>query len=163
MGFSLFTAYLIYSQLKGSPYVPTKQKDVEVILNELQIKKGQIFYELGCGDGRVVRTAVIKYDVKGIGIDINPVLLVWARLLARIKSTSVIFRKENILETDLRKVDYVYLFLMPKLINKLTPKMLKELKKTSIIVSHGFKIENWPKKPYKTILGKPFYTYFYRA
>jgi len=144
--------------------VATRKKRIEKILKEANLKKGKIFIELGCGDGRIVRTAVKKYGVKGIGVDINPILIFWARLLSlKDSSTSLgmTFRVENIFDTDLTKTDYVYIFLMPDLISKLIPKLKKELKKNCLIISHGFKVEGM--KLVKTLETRPFKTYYYRT
>ncbi len=156
---SVYTISLIYSSIKGSPYVATRKKRIEEILSMADLKKNKTFIELGSGDGRIVREAVNLYGVKGIGIDINPLLVFWAKLLGH---RNIEFRVENIFDTDLTRADYVYIFLMPKLIEELSKKMDKELKKGTIVISHGFPIKNWEKKLYKKIEKIPFPTYYYR-
>lgn len=147
----------------GSPYVPTKKKELINFLKEANIKKGQVFLELGCGDGRVVRTAVGEYGAKGIGIDVNPTLILWARLRAKMaKVKGIEFRVENLFKTDVSKADIIYLFLMPELLVKLEKKLKKETKKGAVIISHGFKVEGWEKHNFKTIPNKPFPTYYYK-
>jgi SAM-dependent methyltransferase len=147
----------------GSPYVSTKNKQVDLILNELKPKKGKIFYELGCGDGRMVRKAVKKYGVFGFGFDINPLLLWWAKFLAKKdRLKNIFFEQKNILKINYQKVDYVYLFLLPELIAKLKKKLEDELPKKAIIVSHGFPLLGWEKRLIKKIDEKPFPTYFYK-
>ncbi len=157
-----YTLSLFYSSLKGSPYVPTKQKELEYILKEAHLKKGRTFLELGCGDGRVVRTAVINYKVKGIGIDINPLIIHYARFLANRQNIACEFCVKDIFDTDYGNTDYLYLFLMPDLLKKLLPVFEKQLKKSAIIISHGFKLHAWEQYLYKTIPHTPFPTYFYR-
>ena len=162
---SIYTLFLIYSSIKGSPYVPTKKKELEVILGELQPKKEKLMIELGSGDGRMLRLAAKTYGLNGTGIDINPLLNFWANLLWKLSSknskSSLIFKTENVFDTDYRKADYLYIFLMPKLIAELTPKLNEELKKGAIVISHGFPILTWKRKLYKTLGRKPFPTYFY--
>lgn len=162
MFISLYNLSLIYSSFKGSPYVATRKKRVEEILAEAGLKKGKVFMELGSGDGRVVKEAVEKYGVRGIGVDINPLLVFWARFLARKFKDKIYFVRKNIFDVNLREADYLYLFLMPKLIEKLTPKMEKELRKGTIVISHGFPVKKWTKKLYKKITGVPFITYYYK-
>jgi len=160
---TLYTIFLIYSSLMGSPYVSTKNKQVDLILKELKPKKGKIFYELGCGDGRMVRKAVKKYGVFGFGFDINPLLLWWAKFLAKKdRLKNIFFEQKNILKINYQKVDYVYLFLLPELIAKLQKKLEDELPKKAIIVSHGFPLLGWEKRLIKKIDEKPFPTYFYK-
>ncbi|MFH0979739.1 MAG: class I SAM-dependent methyltransferase, partial [Candidatus Roizmanbacteria bacterium] len=92
---SVYTVFLIYSSAMGSPYVATSKKRIQEILKEANLKKGKIFVELGCGDGRIVRTAVKHYEVKGVGIDINPLLIYWAKILGKNKAQ---FKVENIFD-----------------------------------------------------------------
>ncbi|QQG43897.1 MAG: methyltransferase domain-containing protein [Candidatus Roizmanbacteria bacterium] len=159
----IYTLSLFWSSIMGSPYVPTKKKELINFLKEARIKKGQIFLELGCGDGRVVKTAVKEYAAKGIGIDINPTLIFWAKFIAKLTKVSGIeFKVQNIFKTDVSKADFIYLFLMPKLLEKLKTKFEEESKKNAVIISHGFKILGWEKYNYKTIVNKPFPTYYYK-
>jgi len=163
IGFSILTASFIYSSLKGSPYVPTRQKEIDKILKYAKLKPGQIFYELGCGDGRVARRAAQLYKVKSSGVDVNPILVKYANFLAKFyKIKNCRFIKQDIFATNLRQADILYLFLMPKLISSLVPKMEKELKAKTVIISHGFQIVEWKNKLYKKIEGKPFWSYYYR-
>ncbi|OGK19636.1 hypothetical protein A2866_06735 [Candidatus Roizmanbacteria bacterium RIFCSPHIGHO2_01_FULL_39_8] len=164
LGFSIYTFFLIYSNLKGSPYVPTKMKEARMILEQAKLKPNQLFLELGSGDGRLSRLAAKDYKVNSIGIDVNPLLNWYARLWARwLKIPRVTFLTQNIFQTDLRKADVLYLFLMPKLIEKLKLKMEKELKKNSLVISHGFKVLGWEAKCFKTLNHRPFPTYYYRV
>lgn len=159
----IFAFSMLFSSLKGAPYVPTRKKEILLFLNDVVFKKGQLFLELGCGDGRVVRTAVKEFGVKGLGVDVNPVLILWAKILSRITNTTQIeFYVENILKTDFSKADYIYLFLMPELIVKIEEKLKKQTKKNAVIISHGFKILGLEKYRFHTLLNEPFPTYYYR-
>ncbi len=161
---SIYVIFLIYSFISGSPYVPTEFKKINQILKMANLEKKKLFIELGCGDGRVVRTAVKNYQVQGIGVDINLLLIYQAKLLALIQKIQhkINFYHQDIFDTDLTKADYIYLFLFPNLIKKLTAKFDKELRKNTLIISHGFKIKGWGKKLIKTLPDKPFPTYYYR-
>lgn len=165
--FMIFTISLLYSSIKGSPYVSTRTREVQVILGGYPIPKNSYFIEIGCGDGRIVRTAVKDYQCKGLGIDVNPVLTFCARLIAKFKKIqNLTFRTQNmfdpLFEKDLQKADAIYLFLMPKIIEKLAPVLQKHCKKNTLVISHGFKFENWSKKLAKKIDRHPFPTYYYR-
>lgn len=154
---------LVYSMLMGSPYVKTKTKRIEVILNNADLKPKQKFIDLGCGDGIVLRTAVKNYHVLGVGIDINPLLIYRARIVSYLEKTkSIRFYKKNIFEADISKADVIYMFLLPKLLVKLKEKLETESKKRALIISHGFEIEGWRKYMIKKIKDKPFSTYYYR-
>ena len=160
---SFYTISLIYSSFMGSPYVATKNKQVNLILKELRPKKGSIFYELGCGDAKLLRKAVKEYQVFGFGFDINPLLLWRARFLAKKEGLkNIFFERKNILNINYQKVNYLYLFLLPKLIAKLQKKLNRQLPKNVVVVSHGFPILGWEKKLIKKIEERPFPTYFYK-
>lgn len=159
----LFSISMLYSSIKGAPFVPSAHKEVNKILEYLKPKKGSLIIELGSGDGRFLRTASRKYQTKGIGVEINPLIVLYARFLTFITKTSnVTFVCKSLFDYPLEKADYIYLFLYPKLLDKLVPIFEKQCKKTCIIVSHGFKIPNWKKHLFHYIPSKTFETYFYR-
>ena len=158
------TLFLIYSSIKGSPYVATNKKKLAKIFSQVSFKKNKNFFELGCGDGRILRYVVKKYQLKGLGVDINPLLILWARILTKLDKfdKQIVFIRKNILDINLKNTNYIYIFLMPDLIRKVVNKMNKELKKGVIVISHGFKLDGWEKKLYKILKDKPFNTYYYR-
>jgi hypothetical protein len=161
---SVYTASLIYSSIKGAPYVPTWDRLKEEIFYPARIKKGKYMIELGSGDGRMIRFAVKKYKVRGLGVDINPLLVFWSRMIARAENVlGVEFKVQDITKVDLTKADYLYIFLMPELVDKIIPKMKSELKKGSVIISHGFRIKALNKNLYFTKKRSPFPTYYYRV
>jgi len=160
---TFYTIFLIYSSVKGSPYVPTKQKVVDNILKHVSFNQKSFLIELGSGDGRFLRKAAIDYEVSGIGFDVNPLLVFWANLLVRLKKIKNIeFKTKNIFDADITKATVVYIFLMPELIEKLNPKFDKELKKGTVLISHGFPVKEGKKKLEFVLKAKPFSTYYYR-
>lgn len=161
---SIYGLSLIYSSLMGSPYVATRNKVILDILKEVKFKRNGLFVELGSGDARIIRVAVKKYHLKGLAVDINGLINLWAKILSKFDKTNkkIIYKTENIFDTDLTKADYLYLFLMPGLLKKLVPKFDKELKKETTIISHGFPIKEYEKKLIKQVNRRPFPTYYYR-
>lgn len=164
MGASIYGVGLLFSAFKGAPYVPTSKKQLAVILDEIELKNGKVLIELGSGDGRLVRFAAKKYGIKGIGIDINPLLVWWSKILSKRDGTgkNVTFLKKNVFDYPLNEADYLYIFLMPELIVKLLPKFKDELKKGTIIISHGFKIVEYTNKLFHTHHEPTFSTFYYR-
>ncbi len=120
-------------------YVPTPQKVVDKMLEMAEIKKGDVVYDLGCGDGRIVVTAAKKYGVKAIGFDINPVRV--KESLENVKSNKVehlvTIKEADIFTLDLREANVVSLYLLPELNVRLMPQLAK-LKPGSRILSHDF-------------------------
>lgn len=161
---SVYGISLIISSLYGAPYVPTKNKLALEILKEVRFKKNGLFIELGSGDGRIVRTVVKNYPVKGMAVDINGLLIIWSKFLAKLDGTypGILFINKNILNVDLTKADYIYLFLFPALIKKLIPNFDHDLKKGTIIISHGFPIEEYKDKLIKKVERSTFQTYYYK-
>ncbi len=159
----IYIVSLLYSSFKGAPYVPTKKDRVLELLKNARLKKGQKILELGCGDGRVVRTAVEFFQMKGVGIDVNR-LLVWiARFKHRKLKKNLTFHADNVFKTPLSGYDVIYVFLMPEMLIKLKEKFTKECGRGTLIISHGFKIEGWDGKINHTLVRKPFPTYYYRV
>lgn len=120
-------------------YVPTPQPVVEKMLELAQVKKGDVVYDLGCGDGRIVVTAAKKYGVKAVGFDINPERVKEARENVKKNGVEklVTIEQKDIFELDLSKANVVTLYLLPSLNVKLMPQ-LEKLKPGSRIVSHDF-------------------------
>jgi SAM-dependent methyltransferase len=132
------------------PYVPTPQEVVERMLDLAQVKKGDVVYDLGSGDGRIVVTAAKKYGVKAVGFEIDP---------QRIKESHENIKKagvENLVEIrqqDIRTVDLspatvLTMYLLPEVNLMIRPNIWKQMKPGSRIVSHDFDMGDW--KPLKT-------------
>jgi tRNA G37 N-methylase Trm5 len=131
-------------------YVPTPQEVVDKMLELAEVKKSDLVYDLGCGDGRIVVTAAKKFGAKGIGFDIDPQRV--KESLENVKKNKVqdlvAIKQEDIFKQDLSKANVVTLYLLPELNVKLIPQ-LEKLKPGSRIVSHDFDMKGV--KPKKTI------------
>lgn len=163
MGVSFYLISLSYSWLKGAPYVGTQNKEIDELLKKAKLKKNQIFLELGCGDGRVVKHAVWNYNVRGIGIDINPVLIWYCQISSKLRDIkNISFLCKDVLNVDLSRADIIYIFLFPSLVKKLQDKILHKTKKNVLIISHGFKIDYLSKYIIAKRKGTKFETFYYR-
>lgn len=163
----LFCLYQVISfilDITGAPFVPTSSRVVDEILAGAFLKKGQLFIELGSGDGRVIRKAVQKYDVKGLGVEMNPFLLLFSKILARLQVLNNIqFVRENMYRVNLAEADVIFCFLLPRSMKKLAVNFLGDCMRGTLIISHGFKIPEWEKRLIKKIDRKHFPTYYYRV
>ena len=141
------------------PYVPTPPEVVEAMLKLAAVKPGDVVYDLGCGDGRIVIAARQKFKAaKGVGIDINPERIKEATDNAKKAGVDhVQFVEKNLFEADFHEANVVTLYLLPGVNMKLRPKLQKELKPGSRIVSHSFDMGDW--KPDKTedVNGRKIY------
>ncbi|MCH8829527.1 MAG: methyltransferase domain-containing protein [Planctomycetes bacterium] len=131
-------------------YVPTPNDVVARMLKVAGVKRGDVVYDLGCGDGRIVVTAARKFGCKGIGFDINPVRIKESlALVKRYKVGKLVqIKNKNIFKVDLRKASVITLYLLPELNLKLV-KQFNKMKPGSRIVSHEYAMKGY--KPVKTI------------
>jgi SAM-dependent methyltransferase len=127
------------------PYVPTPDAVVSAMLRLAQVKRGDVLYDLGSGDGRIVIAAAKRYGVRGTGIDIDPQRIREANANARRAGVAkqVRFLNQDLFETDFSDATVVTLYLLPRLNLKLRPKLLAELRPGTRIVSHGFDMGDW--------------------
>lgn len=139
-----------------APFVPTKREKVIKLLKNLKLKKGQKFYELGSGDGRVV-IETAKLGLEAIGIEQSWIRIIWSKIVARSqKLPNAKFKHGNIFNEDLSKADIVYIYLLPKGVEKLFPKLKKELKKDTLVITQTFHFKNWQPIKKINISGKDF-------
>jgi SAM-dependent methyltransferase len=120
-------------------FVPTPQEAVDKMLEMAEIKKGDLVYDLGCGDGRIVVTAAKRYGVRAVGVDIDPRRVEESRENVRKNNVEhlVTIKQADIFTLDLSDVDVVTLYLLPGLNVKLIPQ-LQKMKPGSRIVSYSF-------------------------
>jgi tRNA A58 N-methylase Trm61 len=120
-------------------FVPTPQEAVDKMLEAAEIKKGDLLYDLGCGDGRIVVTAAKKYGIKAIGVDIDPKRVEESRENVRTNGVGelVTIKQGDIFQEDLSSANVVTLYLLPSLNVKLIPQ-LEKLKPGSRVVSYQF-------------------------
>jgi ubiquinone/menaquinone biosynthesis C-methylase UbiE len=131
-------------------FVPTDFQVVTAMLKLAEVTSKDIVYDLGCGDGRFVVTAAQQFGARGVGIDIDPQRIKEANELAKRTGANdkVRFIEGDLFETDISEATVVTLYLLTRLNLKLRPKLMKELKPGTRIVSHAFDMGDW--KPEKT-------------
>src|SRR6266478_5768609 len=133
------------------PYVPAPDEIVDAMLKTAAVKKGDVVYDLGCGDGRIVIAAAQKFGTRGVGIDINPVRIQEARENAKKAGVAglVKFIEQDLFEANIGDATVVTLYLLPAVNLKLRPKLLRDLKPGTRVVSHSFDMGDW--KPVKKL------------
>ena len=133
------------------PYVPTTAEAVKAMLKLADVKKTDVVYDLGCGDGRIVIAAAREYGAHGVGIDINPERIQEAEENAKKAGVErlVRFEENDLFDADIHEATVVTLFLLNSVNLKLRPKLLKDLKPGTRIVSNTFDMGDW--KPDKEL------------
>ena len=121
-------------------FVPTPQEVVDAMLKLAKVTKNDVIYDLGSGDGRIPITAAKTYGARGVGIDIDPQRIKEAteNLKTAGVGDRVKFLNQDLFTTDISEATVVTLYLLPSLNVKLIPKLNKELKPGTRIVSHAF-------------------------
>jgi ribosomal protein L11 methylase PrmA len=149
------------SQTPDVIFVPTPQDVVEDMLRLANVRKGDVLYDLGSGDGRIAITAARRYGIKATGIDIDPERIREATENAKKAGVThlVEFRQENLFTADFKDATVVTLYLLPDLNVKLRPKLWNELKPGTRIVSHQFEMGAW--KPEKKLESNGRSIYFW--
>jgi ribosomal protein L11 methylase PrmA len=119
------------------------------------VKKSDVVYDLGCGDGRIVIAAAKNYGARGVGIDINPARIAEAKDNARAAGVEklVRFEENDLFLADFREATVVTLFLLPQINLKLRPKLLQDLKPGTRIVSNTFDMDDWKAEKEATVGG----------
>jgi SAM-dependent methyltransferase len=128
------------------PFVPTPNDVVAGMLRLAGVKSGDVVYDLGCGDGRIVIAAAQRAKgVRAVGVDIDPRRIAEAEANARKAGVAdrTRFIQQDLFQADLREATVVTLYLLPSLNVRLRPKLLEELKPGTRIVSHGFDMGDW--------------------
>ena len=140
-----------FAQSRGAapdvPYIPTPQPVVEAMLKAAAVTPADVVYDLGSGDGRIVITAAKQYGARGVGIELDPALVTQARQHAAAAGVAdrVRFVTQNLFDADLKPATVVTLYLLQSLNERLRPKLVRELRPGTRVVSHVFNMgPEWP-------------------
>ncbi|MBN1582405.1 MAG: 50S ribosomal protein L11 methyltransferase [Anaerolineae bacterium] len=111
----------------------------------IHLMPGEKVYDLGAGDGRVVVAAAKAYQARGVGVEIEPThcLVAWLRALVNGVVRRVSIRQKNLFDVNLDDADVVFLYLSPKVLERLAPQLILKLRPGTRVVSVHFPIEGW--------------------
>lgn len=150
-----------------APYVSSPMNVVERMLELCDVDEQKVVYDLGCGDGRILVTAAKNYKARAVGVEISSK---WAQVATdKVVEAGVQDRVRvlqlDMMEANLSEADIVTLYLISEANTILRPKLEKELRPGTCVVSHDFEIEGW--KPSKTetikVFHRPHSIYVYRV
>jgi SAM-dependent methyltransferase len=128
-----------------SPWAPwwrTDKKTANAMCRLAKVSKKDIVYDLGCGDGEALSVAAKDFGAKGVGIEIDLLRYLFSKIRFKVggfdKKVKII--KDNFYDVDISGASIIFAYLVPRVLEKLKPKFLKELKKGTAIVSYRYKI-----------------------
>ncbi len=130
----------------NSPWAPwwrTNKKVSWAACKLANIKKGDVVYDLGCGDGTLIITAAKEFGAKAVGIEIDPLRYFISSMLLRSNrlSANVKVLRKNFFDVDFSQANVIFVYLVPKTLNMLLPKFKKELKKGTRIISYRYEVQ----------------------
>lgn len=150
VGLVLFTGLSLAQSGGTAPdvvYVPTPQPVVDAMLDAANVKETDVVYDLGSGDGRIVITAARKYKARGVGIELDPELVKKATDNAAAAGVAdrVRFVAGNLFTADISEASVVTLYLLQSINERLRPRLVRDLKPGTRVVSHVFNMgPEWP-------------------
>lgn len=145
-----------------APFVQTPLEVAKKMLDISQIKSGELLYDLGCGDGRLIILAAKEIGAKATGIELREDLIERAR--TEVKRLNLEGRvnviQANFFDVPIADADVVTLYLTSSANERLRPKLEAELRPGARVVSHDFKVPGWkPSAVYNELLGHTIYSY----
>lgn len=147
----LLAALTLMASCRGHPeqdvrYEPTPMHVVRTMLEMAEVGRGDVVYDLGSGDGRIVITAAREFNARGVGIEIHPALVERAQKNAREAGVTakVQFRLGNMHTADIQEATVVTLFLHPAPNLELRPRLRRELAPGARVVSYMWDMDDWP-------------------
>jgi SAM-dependent methyltransferase len=137
------------------PYEPSSEEAVGVMLEIAKVSRHDLVYDLGCGDGRIVIAAAQKTGSRGVGVDLDPERIKESLENARKAKVGdrVQFFQQDLFQTEIGKATVVMLYLWPEVNLKLRPKLFRELKPGTRVVSHSHDMGNWEPDQTMTVSG----------
>jgi len=141
--FLLIAISFAYAAWRGAPWVPTRRQDMERLSRLLDLKPGQRFYDLGCGDGRVCLAVSRASGATGVGVELSILQWVIGSVRARLSGLPVSMRLADMDRISLAYADAVYLFLLPDVYARLRPNFERDLKPGAKVVTYVWPMPGW--------------------
>lgn len=127
------------------PYVTTRPETIELMLRMGDVGPDDYVIDLGTGDGRILIAAASERGARGLGVDIDPVMIRRAQANARRAGVAdrVTFEVRDLFDTPLADADVVMMYLLPQVNLQLRPRLLAELQPGARVVSHAWDMGDW--------------------
>jgi precorrin-6B methylase 2 len=143
--FILILLWILIPAFYGLPPVPTKLERIRKALKFAHLQPGEVLYDLGAGDGRVLLIGAREFGVKAVGIEVGPIqcALIWLRVIANGLAQQIQIKWGDFYRANLSQADVVFVYATSKEVMKLAPHLEKQLKKGARIVSISADFPEW--------------------
>jgi SAM-dependent methyltransferase len=152
----ILLASAAYAGIQGAPWVPTWKRDMDRIATLLDVKAGESFVELGCGNARVCRHIKKQQPEAAVtGVELSFLQFAIGWLQNKFSRSDVQMKLGNVFHHDLSKYNTLYIFLMPETYKKIKPKLESELSKGTRVVTYVWPIKGWEPTKIDELEGAP--------
>jgi len=157
--FLAFAIWIGWTGIVGAPWLPTPKEKVREMLELAEVTPDDNVYDLGSGDGRIVIMAAKEFGANSLGIEIDPIRLMWSRFRIRRNKVGnkVRVMRTNFLKMDLKDATVITIYGGIKINEQIREKLESNLKSGTRVVSYYFKLEGWD--PVKTIPESSLFLY----
>lgn len=141
----VFVIWIAWSAIIGAPWLPTPRKRVRSMLELAEVNHTDKLYDIGSGDGRIIIIAASEFGAKSIGIEMDPLRVIWSRMAIRRKGLSQTAEvlQENFFNSNIEDATVVTVYQGVGVNKKLEEKFSKELKPGTRVVSYRFRFAGW--------------------
>ncbi|NOY99728.1 MAG: methyltransferase domain-containing protein [Chloroflexi bacterium] len=141
----LYGLWVVIPVLHGLPWIPTGRERIRRALEMARVRPGEIVYDLGAGDGRVLVMAAREFGAQAVGIEASPLhcAVAWLRALFSGSLSRVRVRRGNFFRADLRDADVVFAYLTSRHVLRLQPQLERQLRPGTRVVTISFDFPDW--------------------
>jgi SAM-dependent methyltransferase len=152
----IFSASFLYASWRAAPWVPIRANDVQRVIALARLKEGEVFYDLGSGDGRTLLAAA-KAGAKAEGFEISLLPYLIAKVREKFANTKTRPQThfKDFWHIDLSQADVVYIFLMPAVREKMKEKMERELRPGTRVICYVWPMLGWTETEIDNLPDRP--------
>jgi SAM-dependent methyltransferase len=132
-----------YAAARGAPWVPTRRADIDRLCRLADLNPGDVFYDLGCGDGRVCLEVSRRSGASGVGVELSLVQWMIGSLRAKLSGLPVSMRLADMDRVSLSDATAVYLFLLPEVYARLRPLLERDLRPGAKVLTYVWPMPGW--------------------
>jgi ribosomal protein L11 methylase PrmA len=138
-------AYILWPRFRGAPWAPTSRRTIHKMLTLAKVRPGDVVYDLGSGDGRILVMAARRFGARAVGIEIDPLFCLWTRLMIAVLGLrhQVQVIRGDLFDQDLSQADVITCYLLPGTNERLVGKLERELCPGTRVVSKRFSLPGW--------------------